>query len=348
MASIVAITGAALSAAVGWGGPVNYELVPVRDAGNTADATGYGAVPYEYYIGKYEVTIGQYAAFLNAVAKTATYGLYNANMSTDANYAGISRTGVSGSYAYNVIGPFGGVQIPQATASNRPISWVTWFNSARFANWMSNGQPTGLPGATTTENGAYALNGRVSGTAPSVNLINPNTGSVPLYRIPTEDEWYKAAFYKGGGTGAGYWAYATQSNSAPGNTIGSGLNQANYYAGDYAVTQSTGFPFNQNVLADVGAFAGSPSAYGTFDQSGSVYEWNDLLGLSGTSRGLRSGYWNESAQGISSSSRLVESAGFQSDWGFRLAAVPEPSTWVMGPAGVACAGWVAFRWRKRT
>ena len=57
---------------------VNIEWVTVGDAGNAADTkvmdidgtTGYGAVGYEYRIGKYEITAGQYCEFLNAVAGT--------------------------------------------------------------------------------------------------------------------------------------------------------------------------------------------------------------------------------------------------------------------------------------
>ena len=56
---------------------VDIETVPVGNPGNAADtryeAPGYGAVSYEYNIGKYEVTAGQYRDFLNAVAKTDTY-----------------------------------------------------------------------------------------------------------------------------------------------------------------------------------------------------------------------------------------------------------------------------------
>ena len=60
-------------------GPVNISLVTVGDPGNLPDpATGYGAVPYAYQIGEYDVTMGQYAAFLNSVAVSGDpYGLYN-------------------------------------------------------------------------------------------------------------------------------------------------------------------------------------------------------------------------------------------------------------------------------
>ncbi len=316
--------------------PITIEWVTVGDPGNTADTTGYGTVNYEYQIGKYDVTIGQYTEFLNAVAKTDTYSLYNTSMANHLNGAGISRTGSSGSYTYGVINNGG-------DSSNRPITYVSWFDAARFANWMQNGQ-----GASSTETGAYTLNGATSGNAPG-----RNEGA--QFYIPTENEWYKAAYYspvKGGVGSSGYYAYATQSDSAPGNIIGSGTNQANYYNGVYSVTQSASYSSSQNYLTDVGAFTNSESFYGTFDQSGNVYQWNDLDGLaaSGSSRGVRGGAWISDAFFLSSSDRVTDAPSVKSDLsGFRLAspvAVPEPSTWAMGLAGMACAGWGAWRRRR--
>ena len=138
-------------------------------------------------------------------------------MATDKNIAGIEQIRVSEAYGYSVIGP-SGADFGQSGA-NRPITYVNWFDAARFANWVSNGQPTGSQDSTTTENGAYALNGATSGAAPAANAINPNTGEIPLVRIPTENEWYKAAYYRGGGSNAGYWAFATMSDASPGNIV---------------------------------------------------------------------------------------------------------------------------------
>ena len=56
---------------------VTIEVMPVGNPGNPPDFTGYGRVDHEFAIGKYEVTIGRYTEFLNAVAKTDTYGLYD-------------------------------------------------------------------------------------------------------------------------------------------------------------------------------------------------------------------------------------------------------------------------------
>jgi hypothetical protein len=232
---------------------------------------------------------------------------------------------------------------------------VSWWNSARFANWVANGQPTGAQTSTTTENGAYNLANWTSGDAPARNVTNPNTGATPTYVIPTENEWYKAAFYSpvlNSGSG-GYYTYATQSNANPGNVIGSGANQANCAPGGvFSVTQSASYSSSQNYLTDVGAFTNSASFYGTFDQSGNVYQWNDLDGTAGSSRGQRGGFWGDGPRSSSSSENSPNiPPSFEGDnYGFRLAspvAVPEPSTWAMGMAGIACGGWQVCRRRKR-
>jgi len=52
---------------------ITVDTVPVEHPGNGNDnASGYGSVGYPYRIGKYEVTIEQYAVFLNSVARTNT------------------------------------------------------------------------------------------------------------------------------------------------------------------------------------------------------------------------------------------------------------------------------------
>ena len=295
---------------------ITYQQVTVGNAGNAGDTRtgpntlGKGAVAYDYQIGKYDVTIGQYTSFLNAVAATDTYSLYTSSMGTNLNIAGISRTGGSGNYTYSVLG-----------SANRPITYVSWWDSARFSNWMANGQPTGAQTSATTENGAYNVNGAISGNAVAKNVTNPNTSAAPTFYVPTENEWYKAAYYLptlNSGSG-GYYAYATQSNTAPGNVVGSAANQANYNNGVYSVTQSGTYSASQNYLTDVGAFSGSGSFYGTFDQSGNVFQWNDLDGAGGSFRGLRGGDWNLNASNTSSSIRYSYDPSFSGTIGFRLA-----------------------------
>ena len=234
----------------------------------------FGAVGYTFGIGTYDVTLSQYTEFLNAVAQTDTYGLYSTNMlyigsaTGQPTGAGIYRSGSSGNYSYSVMGSSGDL----------PIVYVAWFDCARFCNWLENGQPaTHLENSTTTESGAYTILGAMSG-----NGITRNSGA--HWWIPTEDEWYKAAYYDptlNGGAG-GYWSYATRSNTAPGNVIGSGSNQANYmaYTGSnyiYSTTQSPTYSGSQDYLTNVGAFSDSASYYETYDQTGLVFEINDTV-----------------------------------------------------------------------
>lgn len=191
---------------------------------------------------------------------------------------------------------------------------------------------THVENATTTETGAYTLNGDTTS-----GLETKNTNA--QWWIPSENEWYKAAYYdpnKGGLGVGGYWSYATRSNSAPGNVLGSGVNEANYFTGVYSVTQIGDYYSSQNYLTAVGAFTNSASAYGTYDQAGNVWNWNDAV-ISGSYRGQRGDSWDGNS--LQSSSRFNAIPEDESPYvGFRVATVPEPSSiMLMGLGGLGLA-----------
>jgi formylglycine-generating enzyme required for sulfatase activity len=320
---------------------ITIPTVPVDDVGNPNDpATGnlYGGVSTPYNIGTTEVTIGQYTAFLSAVAATDTYQLYNLNMSADLHVAGIQRTGSTGSFSYTPIG-----------SPDRPITNVSWGDAARFANWMHNGQPTGPEGPGTTETGAYTLNGLT--TAAALMAVTRNPGA--RWFIPTENEWYKAAYYQptaAGGDSDGYWAYPMKTNSTPYSDQPPGAtpdntrvanvytddSTANGYNDGYAVTGTTFFGSNQNVLTDAGAYTSSTSYYGTFDQAGNVAEWNET-GIGGSARGVRGGSWFLlNAPNMQASIRSDASPFSETNMtGFRVASyIPEPGCFALCLTGM--------------
>ena len=322
--ALVSIAAASMDSAVQAGvvnlGSFSGEFVTVGDPNNTADTTTYGAVSETFDIMKFEFTNQQYVQFLNSVDPNGnqTNGIYNESMGSNAR-GGISFT--SGNSA-------GSKYAVKTNMGNKPVNYVSWFDAARVSNWLHNGATS----SSSMETGAYTLNNATTGNALALNI-----GA--KFFIPSENQWYKAAYYKGGGTNAGYWPYATQSNTLPtpvtANSTGVGS------AG------SSGNLANYNIVADwngqdgnvttVGT-NGGPSTYGAFDMTGNVREWNDRSSSSSSLRGLRGGFWNGGSGFLSSSARHNFPAWFEDlDIGFRVAslpssaaAVPEPSMMVIG------------------
>jgi formylglycine-generating enzyme required for sulfatase activity len=297
---------------------VTIDLVNVGNPNNPGELSGsgglqaiVGGVGYTYDIGKYEITAGQYTEFLNAVAADDTYSLYNPSMWSDSHGCKIQRSGSPGSYSYSVASSW----------ADHPVNYVSFWDASRFVNWLENGQPTGPQGPTTTEDGAYTLNGYL-GSGGAFILRNPDANWV----IPTEDEWYKAAYHKNDGATANFWDYPTGTDAVPnnGNPEGDTGNSANFRDSDgYAF----GFPFYRSV---VGFFAQSDSPYGTFDQGGNVFEWNEtrVFGGSDSRRGSRGGSWlpNNGDVFLHANYRAGVSPSSESmDRGFRVALVPAPS-----------------------
>lgn len=301
LATVLLAAGAAQAA-------ITIETVPVGNPGNVADTRyaqrtpGLGVVAYSYSIGTYEVTAGQYTAFLNAVAKTDSYGLYNTNMWSGTYGCKIQQFGSSGTYSYSVASDY----------ANRPVNYVSWGDAARFANWLTNGQ-----GAATSEAGSYTLNGAVSNAA----LISVTRSANARYVIPTENEWYKAAYYDG--SSGVYYSYPIGPNSIS--------------------TAMANYGMSVGHTTDVGSYAYT-SPYGTFDQGGNVWEWNEAI--IGSYRCLRGGAFGVDDGNLLAGSRSDGSWSYPTSEfdsvGFRVAEVPEPGT-----MAVLALGGVGLMMRRR-
>ena len=248
---------------------VAIETVPVGNPGNADDTQSFGGVDYVYNIGRFEVTAGQYTRFLNAVADADTYGLYNASMWNDSLGCKIERTGSSPNYEYRVADDW----------AVRPVNYVSWGDAARFANWLHNGQPTGAQDLSTTEDGSYCLDGATS-NAELVAIVRDQDAT---WVIPSEDEWYKAAYHKNDGVTGNYFDNPTNTNSDPSNRLvgPDPGNNANFSDSLHTI----GSPYYRTVVGD---FENSESPYDTLDQGGNVWEWTEevfggLLGVRGGS-----------------------------------------------------------------
>jgi len=285
---------------------IGMDFVTIGNAGNAADTggtPGCGAVSYVYRIGKYEVTNAQWNTFTDAAG---------------------APTGNDGGYASSAL----------FTGAQQPTNNVSWYEAAQFCNYLTSGDKS---------KGAYQFSGD---NANPGNFLGIDRDAAKIaygttYFLPTEDEWYKAAYHKNDGVTGNYWLYPTQSNSVPSNDLinPDPGNNANFQQDDYTI----GDP---NYLTAVGEFENSDSAYGTFDQGGNVWEWNETLS-SNSYRRLRGGSCQgyPGAEGLSSS---YQYSGPQSAeyWkiGFRVAYVPEPTS----AAIITLAGlFIALKRRKR-
>jgi sulfatase modifying factor 1 len=319
-AQVLLLTAAALplqaqltSHSFGSGGKAfTMDFVTIGNPGNLADTTGLpnpaGSVARTFQMGKYEVSE-------QMITKATALG----SLGITKNTRGVDK----------------------------PATSVSWNEAARFVNWLntSQGHSPAYKFAVQPGGVGYSANANIQlwtvSDGAAYNAANPYRNANAVYFLPSENEWYKAAYYdpnKPGG--AGYWDYPTGSDTAPTATSGSTT------AGTAVYLQALG-----DDPADI-TLAGGLSPYGTMGQGGNIHELLEdaFDGVNDTVseyRNIRGGFWGDSS-GLFLESATGEaqiSPGFESfGAGFRVAAVPEPLE-SAGVIGVAALG-IAF-WRRR-
>lgn len=307
-ASLALPSSKTMAAVIPFGSGANQfslEFVTVGNPGNTADTKGNpnpgGSVPYVYQIGKYEVSRDQ-----------------------------ITKANADGSLGLTLDGMAivtGGPRV------NMPASGISWNEAARFVNYLntSQGRPAAYKFSKQPGDAGYSANEPILLWSPAdagYNASNPFRNDKAYYFLPSADEWYKAAYYNSAGNN--YYLYPTGSNTAPTPVTGGTASDTAVYS----QLTATG-------PADI-TNAGGLSPYGTMAQGGNVYEWDETdLDMTNdnpsAARGVRGGRWSFSSDyNLSALNRYADSPSLEvSNIGFRVAAVPEPSTGVLAALAIS-------------
>jgi formylglycine-generating enzyme required for sulfatase activity len=202
----------------------------------------------------------------------------------------------------------------RTVGSNAPASYVSLYEARKYCNWLT----------TEDVNSGYYGNGGNNMSGLSHDAYAAANGLT--YFLPTEDEWYKAAYFK---TDA-YSLYANGTDTVPTQGTTDGWN---YYNSGY-VNSSPNYTWT--------AGYGGVEQNGTYDMMGNVWEWMEDSG--GVFRG---GGCNISEYYLRSSSRLDgrDPSDEGSSVGFRVVAIPEPASAMLVFFG-AGVGMVIHRVRR--
>jgi len=217
---------------------------------------------------------------------------------------------------YNTVANATAVPTANAWAGDQPAAGIRYYEAAMFANWLTSGDVT---------QGAYDI------SAPNVTIDRASALATygEVYVIPTDDEWYKAAYYDP--INDIYVDYATGSDTAPTPTTGSTAADEAVYRIAQELSPAPVVP------ADVDN-AGGTSLFGTMGQSGNIAEYVEMV-LSDTTPAHRGGHYSDGGStNLSSAGRGSNPSAFSNPQtvGLRMVrVVPEPGTMTLLAAGAA-------------
>lgn len=305
--------------------PSGIDFVTIGAPGNAAyqaaDPQSFehnrGAVAYEYKIGRYEATSGQWAEFLNAAL----------NRPDPIPWVEVPIIWGGGQFA-----PF---SVPESR-SMFAAGGATWRTCAIFTNWLHNNKSLERAAFLSGAYDVSTFGGDANGNFTDQREHSPGA----RYWIPTMDEWLKAAHYDPSkqnpdGSIGGWWQYSNGTDSPyvygppPGGEANADFESPNPFfipLGSYEITSPWG-------LYDV---AGATSEYTETiypDEAGPRYRVVD-----GSGRGRPAGGLDRiGGLGAEGPGRHDNAIGFRI-----AAAVPAPATGAL----LTMAG-IVLAWRER-
>ncbi|MFN4081874.1 MAG: SUMF1/EgtB/PvdO family nonheme iron enzyme [Saprospiraceae bacterium] len=264
------------------------------------DSPTFEATVSDFYLGRYEVTVREFKAFVDATG-----------YQTDAEKKGWSyvctdswekKAGVN--WKCDAKG-----NIRPASEMNHPVLHVSWYDAVEYCNWLS--ERAGLRKVYTISGGKVVADWNANG-----------------YRLPTDAEWEYAA--RGGSQSKGY-KYAGSNNLDE---------VAWYWENSGDKRLSGEWDFNKMIanncrMHPVGEK--KPNELGLYDMSGNVWEWcwdwkgayssdaktNPRGPEGGSRRVLRGGSWSNGAVNCRVSHRHnYYPDNSHSTFGFRVVFVP--------------------------
>jgi len=228
-----------------------------------------------YYIGRFEVTNGEFIAFLQD-----TYATGDIIVSGNDVRLPDGKPCCELDYSEKTINFSGGDFMTEEAFTNHPVSFVSWYGAAAYCNWLSDSE-----GLEQCYDERYDVDIAKSG-----------------YRLPTEAEWEKAAR----GTYQRRYPWGNDIDSSFANYQRSGHP---FEKGSDPFTTPVGY-FDGSIREGF-ATSNNASPYGAYDMAGNVWEWcndwyeesyyqfcvtNDVVNnptgyLSGSSPVVRGGSW---------------------------------------------------------
>ncbi|MBL9000081.1 MAG: SUMF1/EgtB/PvdO family nonheme iron enzyme, partial [Phycisphaerae bacterium] len=285
--------------------------------------TGRGSVPYEYRLGRTEVTTAQWMEFYNAF-----YGRVP-HVFLPVRWGALDRG--AGQNPRFVLSTAPG-------AANFPVSGPTWRASAMFCNWLHNDKRTDI---AAVMNGAYDVS--TFGYQGNTDIFTDQFAHHPdaRYWIPTLDEWIKGGFYDPdyGGTGVGGWWWNTPARTNVPLIHGPpGVGQSN---------SAFSLPDGGEYRIPLGSYPDVQSPWGLLDMAGATSEWSETVR---TVDGIRyrrvmGSHWTDSDIGLDAAYAVGGEFPNLPDlyYGLRVAAaVPSPGSWL----GLVAAGAWCLRRRR--